>query len=1839
MEGNKKSPTVTNIFIFTLYFVIVLSVGCFLFFNGFLLMRYELPLKSQCNQSPLPNQLSDINGCWMNKTFNKAVIIVIDALRYDFLEEQPVNDSKTSIYFHNRLPSIQKLIKDKPDNTLFFKFVADSPTVTMQRIKGITTGSLPTFIDVGSNFGGEAIVEDTLVNQLVFKDSNKEKGIDNLRNKVIFIGDDTWVSLFPNHFYQEYPYPSFNVKDIDTVDNGVLKHLLPTITQIDGEWDVAISHLLGVDHVGHTFGPDHPEMIRKMKQMDEFLISIIDNIKNDTLFILMGDHGMTSDGNHGGASILETDAALLMFSPSIRLNNSKDIPKEILKSRLSSVPLDHYNSHIPRDISQIDLVSTLSLLLGVPIPFGNLGSIIPEVFYSSVNSNNKQDHWDNLFNALRINTFQIKRYMESYSNISKDFPKYKLNHFKQLLDKTESLYDQYINNKNQIDPAKVYNSYIQYHQEIIELCRDIWATFDLFSMNCGILIILLSGILILVFIVKIMNYNQVLQFPYKRVLVSSIFGLLLSLPINFMFNPNEALTYTIITIFSIFGFIYYLIKDLKSTTTTPKSVIPTTETSASKKTTKSLIIYFFTLIIPLITFILHGISYTSNSFTEAQHNVVYYFEISNIVLTCINLIYHQPNWTKKDSLLVFITLFSMFLTSPTIWNVKISIIFEYFNPTPTSVFIENQLKLTILENLIESFWVLPIIYFIWKRIFKETNIKSSKSPIIHHIFLVIILISITIFWFFIQPLVSNGVQLHWLLKNIFPLIVYSLSIIGVFHSISPSNRQTQPNNDYLIIESLFKRLVYISLYFYLVILLLLGIDNSRATLLMLIQIISIILLLSKIYNSYNGINNNDSFNRKLFKYYFNFIVSILFGFLSINHFFTSNHEHSFSKIQFESAFIGFDEHFYLRDGVLVILNTFSAPIIITLSLPILLIYSKYFVFYKKKPSATERNPEFKSYQNLNEFLICFLILLLFYWFNTLLVSISVYTLRRHLMVWRVFCPKYIFETVQLLVVSIYKEKSVCVKIYNNSIYNNSRNTQYFFKLLPKLQIETTLVYYNRTYIEFDTKYVRTANFTLYDDLMCKNKKETYTPICNSEKCVIELNENQIKNFYGNCIERCIVAINGNSFCNQPIDADNYMFPINYALSALPSTEGGKLQLTGNYLRNYVDDYYIVEGAIKGKQLKFSVDKENYDPENLTVNFPPGYGTFRLYPDSSQSSTIMYIGYAPPYISQCNYKDSTITLNGLNFYNNPSVAQVTVNNVNTPIVSIDHRLLKLNYVTDYSQKLNVNVTIGDISLENIYTFDIKPQPVSISTTVSTSKYNSAKIDYVESTTEIKFKYGVPHFTSTNAIQIDRTNEFSITGINFGNINDTNGTVILNIDGKVNNDIITTSISNDETKLSFKLPNICETSVKLSIEVNGVISNNNVTITPQPTFILAPSRPLTNGSSLYIDKYFSCKETITKPSITVGNSNNHIYCTLISNTETSCNVGAGTGKHSFKFYVDGIEKINSFFEYAPPTLVSHNVNGLKTITLTGYNFGNDSSKCNLIFAKKNVTCKVISDTTITFDANSQYDYGNVNLIIDSIPMLNENYKIMLSSIIGLVKDKNISTRNGTVCISGSRLPETKSSVNNLNNVTIEIKSHLKGGSNTFKDYNVSNNMICILLKDGYVGTFDLSVFIYNEFISKYTISYNKPSFNNSLINIKDGGNNNYQLEVYGNEFGEPFEIHFNTSKGDLIMNCTFNISIQHNNNDIYNCSYSKINIDSIKDGNEQLYLKIGESKYPINSTLKFENKKSNNKSSTLKKALIPTFVGGAALCAAAFIGYKYRENIFKKIDKLKNGKSNV
>lgn len=77
---------------------------------------------------------------------------------------------------------------------------------------------MPTFIDFKDNFHSNAVEEDNFL--LQFRKFNKTS---------LFVGDDTWVSLYPDSFTAAYPYDSFNVKDLDTVDKGVIKHLLPAV--------------------------------------------------------------------------------------------------------------------------------------------------------------------------------------------------------------------------------------------------------------------------------------------------------------------------------------------------------------------------------------------------------------------------------------------------------------------------------------------------------------------------------------------------------------------------------------------------------------------------------------------------------------------------------------------------------------------------------------------------------------------------------------------------------------------------------------------------------------------------------------------------------------------------------------------------------------------------------------------------------------------------------------------------------------------------------------------------------------------------------------------------------------------------------------------------------------------------------------------------------------------------------------------------------------------------------------------------------------------------------------------------------------------------------------------------------------------------------------------------------------------------------------------------------------------------------------------------------------------------------------------------------------------------
>ncbi|TKX27537.1 GPI ethanolamine phosphate transferase-like protein [Elsinoe australis] len=485
-ESNKERKAAFNLSLgvltglFTLFLVLHI-LGIYLFLSGFLLTRLVLDDKSECGVPPI--QLSHKyeagsvdNGCWHPKTFDKAVVVIVDALRYDFTVPFQASSSQSKPqHFHDALTIFHETASSRPEHAVLLPFIADPPTTTLQRLKGLTTGTLPTFIDAGSNFAGTAIDEDNIVAQLR-----------NASKTVVHLGDDTWHSLFPGYFDPELTraYDSFNVWDLFTVDNGVTEHIFPLLDKANSSrWDVIFGHYLGVDHAGHRYGPDHPAMSSKLKEMNDVFTRMMDAIDDRTLLVVMGDHGMDSKGDHGGESDDEIEAAIWLYSKKRAFGRRFDGPQGVPATAKE------------RPVRQIDLVPTLSLLLGLPIPFNNLGKPIDEVFIGTSNSD-----YPNLAKVNRITAAQIHRYQKKYTAARKIDPA--------VLSRVDGMWTHSKNawggaTEMEFPPIPIWRSayevFSDYQKENLQVCRDLWARFDNKNIMHGIEVITASFLLLLIF--------------------------------------------------------------------------------------------------------------------------------------------------------------------------------------------------------------------------------------------------------------------------------------------------------------------------------------------------------------------------------------------------------------------------------------------------------------------------------------------------------------------------------------------------------------------------------------------------------------------------------------------------------------------------------------------------------------------------------------------------------------------------------------------------------------------------------------------------------------------------------------------------------------------------------------------------------------------------------------------------------------------------------------------------------------------------------------------------------------------------------------------------------------------------------------------------------------------------------------------------------------------------------------------------------------------------------------------------------------------------------------------
>lgn len=326
--------------------------GYILFLKGFFPAKVALPGHNLFESEVSPFLPDDIGK---DAQFDRVVVMVVDAMRSDFMFSSSM--------------SLMSFVHSMIEQGLAIPFTAYAhpPTVTLPRLKGLTTGSAPNFIDAVLNVADDKDSSQALSNVdswlYQFKSKNGGKNLH-------FFGDDTWLKLFPpDTYFDKYDGTnSFFVSDFTEVDNNVTRHLDGELA--DNDWDALIVHYLGLDHIGHKGGPDSVYMQPKQKEMDSIIEKLYRGTaetSDSTLLVLLGDHGMNDIGNHGGSSVGETHPGMVFFSPTLQSISDKPICPQANREAF-----DYFDN-----ISQIDLVPTLAALLNFPIPKNNLGVIIP----------------------------------------------------------------------------------------------------------------------------------------------------------------------------------------------------------------------------------------------------------------------------------------------------------------------------------------------------------------------------------------------------------------------------------------------------------------------------------------------------------------------------------------------------------------------------------------------------------------------------------------------------------------------------------------------------------------------------------------------------------------------------------------------------------------------------------------------------------------------------------------------------------------------------------------------------------------------------------------------------------------------------------------------------------------------------------------------------------------------------------------------------------------------------------------------------------------------------------------------------------------------------------------------------------------------------------------------------------------------------------------------------------------------------------------------------------------------------------------------------------------------
>ena len=247
----------------------------------------------------------------------------------------------------------------------------------------------------------------------------------------------------------------------------------------------------------------------------------------------MGDHGMTSTGDHGGDSDNELNAALFMYSK---------------RWKSHSRPETEGNR-----VNQVDFVPTFSLLMGLPIPFSNIGKVINEVFISG---GLKQLQY------LKVNVEQVFNYLNKYQTSQGPMPE-----FQDMDQKKKDFLEKKIRQPGELSMDM--NLGLELLEAVKDVCQSKFVNFDLPRIYMGCYISCLHVCLMIVLSLDKIFLKQVITnklfFSLASLLALGIFSnMVLKDDLNHLDFPWVTLFCTILCFLSILWRIRHSITEVYS---------------------------------------------------------------------------------------------------------------------------------------------------------------------------------------------------------------------------------------------------------------------------------------------------------------------------------------------------------------------------------------------------------------------------------------------------------------------------------------------------------------------------------------------------------------------------------------------------------------------------------------------------------------------------------------------------------------------------------------------------------------------------------------------------------------------------------------------------------------------------------------------------------------------------------------------------------------------------------------------------------------------------------------------------------------------------------------------------------------------------------------------------------------------------------------------------------------------------------------------------------------------------------------------------------------------------